>query len=176
MYSPGTFDTVRTAKKCETNEKAAQNQNTWIDPRRGDLTCNQLCDLWLDSNPSKRKRSVETDRDNLKHLRRMFGTRRVQTMTKADFQRLVDTQKTTHSPSTVARIHSSVRAAFSYGVDAEIITHSTCHKIRLPQVPRVDRPVVVAEKDSEHFTVTMEELDRLADELGPDWQCGCGRR
>jgi integrase len=176
LYEPGTkklygqtFETKKAARAWEAAQRTAQNQGVWIDPRRGDLTCNQLCDLWLASNPAKRKRSVQTDRDNLKHFRSMFGTRRVQSMTKADFQRLVDTLKMTHSPSTVARIYSSVRATFSYAVDAEIITHSNCRKIRLPQVSQVDRPVVVAEKDSEHSTMTMEELDRLADELGPDW-------
>jgi integrase len=153
-----TFETRKQAEAWEAAEKTARNTGQWIDPRRGDIDCNQLCDDWLRSNPSKRTRSVLTSKCHLDHFRRRFGKRAIASITRADVQQLVDTWKTTHAPSTLVRMYSTVSAIFNYAEAAELIVRSPCRQIRLPTVPIVERP-----------TLTVDELERLADALGPDW-------
>jgi integrase len=47
---------------------------------------------------------------------------------------------------------------FSYAEAAELIDRSPCRRVRLPQAPRLKRP-----------SISPDDLDRLAHELGPDY-------
>jgi integrase len=151
-----TFDTKKEAERFEAAEKADRHRGTWIDPRRADTDCNQVCDAWLGSNPARRKRSAQTAICHLAHFRERFGDRAIGSVTRADIQQLVDTWRITYSTATVVRMYSTVHAVFSYAEAAELIVRSPCHHIRLPMVPLVERP-----------TLAVDELERLADALGP---------
>jgi integrase len=80
----------------------------------------------------------------------------VASLTRADIQLLVDGWAAQLSPSTVARMYSTLRALLNYAEAANLILRSPCRRIRIPQVRLTDRPVLKP-----------EELERLAAHLGP---------
>jgi integrase len=151
-----TFETKKAAQDFEASERTARSRGGWVDPRKADITFGDMAEQWLASNPAKRDGSIETDRFNLAHASTL-NKRPVGSITRADVQRLVDTWRTELAPSTVERTFSTLRAVFSYAEAVELIVRSPAHHIRLPQVPLVERPVLVA-----------DDLERLADALGPN--------
>jgi hypothetical protein len=65
---------------------------------------NETADRWLLSVPGKRKRSLQRDEGILDcHRRPVFGPRKVQSITWADVQLLVDKLAMTHAPSSSYR-------------------------------------------------------------------------
>jgi integrase len=143
---------------------------------------------WLLSDQSKRPRSNDTDRYNLVSTGvrltgggeiaaldpRSFAARPIGRITQATVQRWVDSVKTTHSPSTVRRMFSTVRAVFSFAEKDKVIPYgkSPCRNIRLPEVPLVARPVLIGDDEDREelpagqWTLSNEDLNRLADKLG----------
>jgi integrase len=128
------------------------------DHRRGVETFNEIADRWLMSVPSKRKRSLERDEGILDcHLRPAFGSRRIQSITRADVQLLVDTLAMTLAPSSVLRTFSCLRAVFSFAERDEIVVRNPTRGTRLPRVSLTTRPVLDG-----------DQVDRVARALGPD--------
>jgi integrase len=133
-------------------------RSTWIAPSAGKVTFAEVADRWLASNPSKRKSTVEVDRRIISaHLVPAFGARRVDKITKAEVQSVVDGWATTLAPSTVGRIASALRAIFSWAIDAEIVAKNPATDVRLPHVALVDRP-----------TLPAADLERLAKAMGDE--------
>jgi integrase len=121
-------------------------------------TFNEIADRWLVSVPGKRKRSLQRDEGILAcHLRPVLGSRKMQSITRADVQLLVDTLATTHAPSSVLRTFSCLRAVFSFAERSEIVGRNPTRGTRLPRVALTMRPVLDA-----------DQVDRLAEALGPD--------
>lgn len=151
-----TFATKREAQDYEAAERTARNRGGWIDPRAASTSLDALAAAWLASNPAKRARTLERDRQIVRAAVDTLGaTRTVGSVTRADVQRLVDAWRVDHAPSTVRRMFSAVRAAFSYAESAELIVKSPCHGIKLPPVGLVDRPMLAG-----------DQLAAVADELG----------
>ena len=128
------------------------------DHRRGIETFNEVANRWLESVPGKRKRSLQRDEGILDcHLRPVFGSRRMQSITRADVQLLVDKLATTHAPSSVLRSFSCLRAVFSFAEREEIVGRNPTRGTRLPRVSLTTRPVLDG-----------DQVDRVAQALGPD--------
>src|ERR1700693_5642927 len=60
-----TFDTKKRAVAFEASERSRMAQGAWIDPRRSGTPLAALVDAWLASNPAKRSRTLERDRQIL---------------------------------------------------------------------------------------------------------------
>jgi integrase len=154
--APATFMTKSDATAWLASVETDIRRGIWTDASAGRTKVAELAERWLASNPRKRPRSVERDRMTFDlHVLPTLGARAVGTVTKADVQALVDAWQV--APGTVHRMYATVRALFNYAVAADMIGRSPCRDIRLPQRALAERPVLEA-----------EQLERLADELGPD--------
>jgi hypothetical protein len=71
---------------------------------------------------------------------------------------------------------STLRAVFSYAEKSQAIPKgkSPCQNIKLPEVPEVERPVLLQDDDDPAdfdgvWTLSNDELIHLADALGPNY-------
>ena len=141
-----TFLTKREAQEFEAAERTDRRRGEWIDPRLARTRLNELADHWLASNPAKRPRTLERDREIVSAALAALGpSRRVVSITRADVQRLVDNWRAELAPSTVRRMFSALRAMFNYAEAAEFIARSPCRHIRLPSAELVERPALNAD-------------------------------
>ena len=114
---------------------------------------------WLASNPGKRPGTVARDEGIIRlDLNPTLGSRPLGTITPGDVQALVKRWSQRHKPRTVRRAYGVARAIFHFAVERDYIGRSPCRGIKLPQVQYVTRPVVTA-----------DDLERLAEELGPNY-------
>lgn len=151
-----TFPTKREAEEFEAGERTDRRRGEWLDPRLARTRLDELADAWLRSNPAKRPRTLERDREILDAAVGALGpSRQVVSVTRADVQRLVDSWRVELAPSTVRRMYSAVRAMFNYAEGAELISRSPCRHIRLPSADLVERPALDA-----------DQLSAVADALG----------
>ena len=151
-----TFLTKREAEEFEAAERTDRRRGEWIDPRLARTRLNELADQWLASNPAKRPRTLQRDREIIGAAVAGLGpSRRVVSVTRADVQRLVDIWRAELAPSTVRRMYSALRAMFNYAEAAELIARSPCRHIRLPAAELVDRPAL-----------DVDQLTAVADGLG----------
>ncbi len=131
----------------------------WADPDGGRLTVDELAALWLEAGTVKRSSTRARDETILRlHVLPVLGKKKVSSVTPADIVALVNTWSLHQAPSTVARQYTATAAMFSFAVDSERIARTPCRRIRLPQVPIVERPELSA-----------DELTRLGEELGKDY-------
>lgn len=152
-----TFATKREAEAFEASQKAELDRDTWVDPRRGDVSFQKVAQEWLESNPAKRPSSWERDEAIIRlHLNPKIGRAKVQSITPALVQRLVNQWSAAMAANTARRNYCTLRAVLNYAVSAEYIGRSPCRSIKLP------RPL-----PSETHIVTAEELERLAQAAGP---------
>ena len=151
-----TFETKREAQAYEADERSARRRGGWIDPRGPATPLETLSQRWLASNPAKRPRTFERDRQIITGVLEVLGPgRAIGSVNRADVQRLVDLWRTRFAPSTVRRMYSTLRAMFNYAESAELIVRSPCRDIRLPAAELVDRPALDA-----------DQLGAVADGLG----------
>jgi integrase len=183
-----THNNITEAKNWQSNQRLGRFHGGEIDPQRAKLPFAAIAAEWLVSNPSKRSGSRETDRHRLAGTgvrlghdgeiieKKGFAAVAVGRITSADVQRLVDTWKTTHKPSTVRGGYSTLRAVFTYAEKSRAIPKgsSPCDDIVLPALPEVQRPVLLPDDaDLDEFvgvwTLSNDELIRLAEAMGPDY-------
>ena len=151
-----TFLIKREADEFEAAERTDRSGGEWIGPRLPSARLSELADHRLASNPAKRPRTFDRDREIVGAAAAAFGPlRRVVSVTRTDVQRLVDIWRAELAPSTVRRMYSAVRAMFNYAEAAELIARSPCRHIRLPAAELVDRPAL-----------EVEQLAAVADGLG----------
>jgi integrase len=183
-----TRDTVSAAKAWQSRQRVGRYQGEETDLRKAKQTFAAVAAEWLTSNPAKRHGSLTTDRHRLAGTGvklngdgevidvKGFAALAVGRITPAEVQRLVDTWKTTHKPSTVRGMFSTLRAVFSYAEKSQTIPKgkSPCENINLPEVPEVERPVLIQDDDDPAdfdgvWTLSNDELIRLADAMGPNY-------
>jgi integrase len=151
-----TFSTKREAEEFEAAERTDRRRGEWIDPRLAGTRLCELADQWLASNPAKRRRTIDRDREIVGAALAVLGpSRRVVSVTRADVQRLVDHWRAELAPSTVRRMYSALRAMFNYAEASEMIPRSPSRHIRVPAAELVDRPAL-----------DVDELTAVADGLG----------
>ena len=153
------FRTRRSAEVFEARERADRSRGTWLDPRRAEATFADVAAEWLASNPAKRPGTLARDEGIVRlDLNPTLGSRPLGTITPGDVQALVKSWSRRHKPRTVRRAYGVARAVFRFAVERDYIGRSPCRGIKLPEIEQVTRPVV-----------SSAELERLAEELGPDY-------
>jgi integrase len=152
------FGTRRAAEVFEARERADRSRGTWLDPRRAEASFADVAREWLASNPAKRPGSFARDEGIVRlHLEPSLGARPLGTIAPGDVQTLVKGWSRQQRPRTVRRQYGVVRAIFRFAIERDYIGRTPCRGIKLPEVEQAVRPVL-----------TGAELERIADELGPD--------
>lgn len=152
-----TFRTRKDATKYEAQQVTALAGGVYVSPQAGSTTLGAVAERWLDSGT---KRDTTMDRNEgivYNHILPGFGPgRAVRSLTKADCQNLIDTWTANgQAPRTVQRQYATLRAMMQYAVDAALVLRNPASRLRIPPPDEVVRP-----------TLTPEQLERLADELG----------
>ncbi len=64
-----TFATKKAAQDYEADDRIARRRGSWVDPRFGDLTFEEVARRWLEANPAKRPSARAADESILRaHL------------------------------------------------------------------------------------------------------------
>jgi hypothetical protein len=130
-----TFITEADAWAWLSRAEADISRGSWIDPSAGTETVTELVARWLAANPTKRTSSRRRDESIMRtHVLPALGAREVARVKRADVQRLVDGWATELAASSVGRMFSALRAAFSFAVASELIVRSPCGPGR-PSLP-----------------------------------------
>ncbi len=158
--SSRTFRTRQEAITFERNALTERDRGAWIDPRRGVIPFADVAAAWLSSNPAKRPGvRVRDERTIALHILPTIGTRHVGAVTPADVQTLINKWTKTLAPGTVKRQYATLRAIFTWAVEADYIARSPCRKtiVKLPK----------RSPQATHHVITADELSRLSIALGP---------
>jgi integrase len=183
-----TRDTVSAAKSWQARQQVARSQGEEVDLRRAKQPFAVIAAEWWMSNPAKRHGSLTTDRHRLVGTgvtlyddgevieAEGFAAQPIVRITAADVQRLVDTWRISHKPSTVRGMFSTLRAVFNYAEKSNAIPRgkSPCANIHRPEVPEMERPVLLQDDDDPAdfdgvWTLSNDELIRLADAMGANY-------
>lgn len=138
--APGTFAAKADAQAWLAGAETDLVRGSWI-ARAGRVTLAEVADRWLASNPLKRSSTVERDRAIIyAHIDDALGGRRIDQITKAEVQSVVDGWATSLAASTVGRMASVLRAICRYAVDSELVarspaTDSACPALALSSGP-----------------------------------------
>lgn len=140
--------------------KADQDRGQWLDPRVGRITFAAWAEQWLASNPSKRVTTRARDETVLRtHFLPSLGDLRLAAITPAHVRSTVDAMTASLAPATVRTNLGVVRAVLNAAVDADLIGRSPVRGVRAKKGEARERP-----------TLTPEELERLADAIGPRYR------
>ena len=135
-------------------------EGTWISPQAGRLTVKELGDEWLKSDPSKRDSTRSRDETILRvHVYPAFGKARIESVTKARVQALVNEWTNTKAPRTVQRQYDVLRAVFTYAVENDRLLRSPCRGIKEPEA---DLPT--------HRQLSGDDVAALADEMPDEYR------
>jgi integrase len=155
-----TFRTRREAEAFERKELVDQARGVWLDPRRAETTVREVASEWLHSNPAKRATTLAKDESALRvQILPALGDRELGSLSPADIQACVNAWSKRLSPRSVRRIYGTLRAVLNHAVLEEYVARSPARRINLPEVQPVERP-----------EVTADQLHRIADALGEDYQ------
>ncbi|NNN22578.1 MAG: site-specific integrase [Acidimicrobiales bacterium] len=155
-----TFDSRASAKAWLAYNETSLRTGTWIDPRLQSIKISEVASKWLLSDPRKRDGSVARDKSILiTHILPEIGNRAIGSITKSDVQTLVDNWSLTSAPSTAQRQYACLRSLFSFAESTELISHSPCQSIRLPEFFPRDSTIL----DNEQ----LEVLSKSMGEYGP---------
>jgi len=139
---------------CETEERkrdadarvaelgVAKQKGRLLDPSKSRLTVDQLIDRWLDFDPAKRGSTIARDRSSQHaHISPAIGSRQVGSLRQDEVQNFVNELSERLAPKTVHRTYGTLRAAFGYAVDAELLERTPCRRIKLPEILKAERPM-----------------------------------
>lgn len=156
-----TFRTKREASRYEAAQRTALAAGSWVDPAAGKVSFGDWADDWLRTAGLEwRSRTAEKHRMAIDvHWRPRFGRQPVKSITTNGVQRAINELSTTHRPASVRTYYGTLRTCLRFAVDREIIPRSPCRSIKLPALG-ADEKVVVSVAD----------LHRLADAVGPRWR------
>jgi integrase len=150
-----TFRTKREAETYQARELADRSRGAWIDPRRSDTTFAEWAQHWLESDLTKRAKTVATDQWTIKsHLVPALGPTPLGAITPLDVQRLVRDWSTRYKPAGVRRRYAVLRAILNAAVDADLLGRSPCRGVKLPALQPTERTQLSA-----------EDMQRLADSM-----------
>jgi integrase len=154
------FRTKKEAERFEAQERAAHNQGTWLDDRNNSLTFAEYAEKWLQSNQSKRPRTLQRDRGIVRvHLVPALGQMSLKNIKSSDLRHLVNTwNKNGLAPSTIRRHKAILSAIFNMAIDDDIIHKSPVRRLATPRVEK-----------SEGRALTSEESQRLLAAIDPNY-------
>jgi integrase len=128
-----TFETKKAAQDFEAEDRIARRRGSWVDPRHGDLTFEEVARRWLQANPAKRPSARAADESTLRaHLLPAFGAYRIASVTPPDIQGFVTELSRSAAPTSVRRWYSTLHAVFAYAVASDWLGRSPCRGINLP--------------------------------------------
>jgi integrase len=154
------FKTKREAEIFEAQEKSALSQGSWLDNRNNNITFAEYAERWLQSNQSKRPRTLQRDRGIIsKHLIPTLGKTTLRNIKSSDLRRLVHLwNENGLSPSTIRRHKAILSAIFNMAIDDDIIHKSPAHRLTTPRVEK-----------SEGRALTSEETQQLLSAIDPNY-------
>lgn len=105
--------------------------------RQSRLTFREYSDAWLSRQVHQSEGTARVARSRLElYAYPAFGSKPLQSVTRADVQDLVVAAAKTLGPGTVRLVHVYVKAVFAAAVEDRLIPVSPCRRINLPQVER----------------------------------------
>lgn len=130
------FRTKKEAEAWERAQLADRDRGEWRDPSARRRPLRELVASWLAADPGKRPASWARDRSALeRHVLPVLGERAIGSITPDDVQAVVNAAvKRGLAPSTVHRLHSTLRAVFNHAVANDVITRSPCRGVKLPEL------------------------------------------
>ena len=155
--APMTFPTKTDAAAWLARADADISRGQWIAPGAGKVTLAEVADRWLASNPARPASTSAKYAQTAKAIKAALGDRRVDQITRADAQAAVDGWAVTLAPRSVRHRAAVLHAIYAHAIAAELVVRNSATDLRLPAAALVDRP-----------TLTVDELTRLANILGPD--------
>ena len=155
-----TFRRKVDAQRWLTDQRAAIDQGTWIDPAAGDVTLGEWADAWMAARqvrPSTRARDESYLRN---HVRPRFGSVPLKAISQPDVVSFVgELNGKGLAPATVAKCVQLLGAMMEAAADAGKIRRSPVHKIPLPEIER-----------HEMRFLTHAEIGKLADSIDPRYR------
>jgi integrase len=146
------FKTKKEAERFQAQEKTQLVQGTWLDNRNNSITFTEYAERWLNSNQSKRPRTLQRDKAIIhKHLVPSIGEATIKNIKSSDLRRLVnDWIVQGLAPATIKRHKAILSAIFNMAIDDEIIHKSPVHRLATPRIEK-----------SEGIALTTDETQRL---------------
>ena len=134
--APKPFPTKTDATAWLAKAEADLAHGVWIAPGAGKVTLAEVAARWLASNPAKRAWTLKGNEGVIrKHINPAIGDRRIDQVTRADVQAVVDGWSTTMAPSSVAGATAVLKAIYNYAVNSELVSRSPAARVRLPRCP-----------------------------------------
>ncbi len=157
-----TFRTKKEATRYEASQRTTMAADSWVDPSAGRVLFGVWADEWLaTAGLTWRARTADKHRMAIDaHWRPRFGRHPVKSITTADVQRTINDLASTHQPSSVRTYYGTIRSCLKFAVEREVITRTPCRSIKLPALATEEKRVI-----------SVEDLHRLADAVGPRWRC-----
>lgn len=141
-----TFRTKREAETYQARELADRSRGAWVDPRLSDTAFAEWATHWLESDPTKRPKTLATDEWTIRtHLVPTLARTPLGAITPLDVQRLVRDWTTHYKPSGVRRRYAVLRAILNAAVAADLLGRSPCRGVKLPPLQPTERTQLSAE-------------------------------
>ena len=137
-------------------------RGTWVNPRAGRETFRQWVKRYIkDGAVHKRPTTLARDNAVLNHwFVPSLGTRAIGSVTPHDVRNIVKAMTSAGlAPRTVRTNYGVLRGAMRAAVDAELIGVSPCRGVKLPEIPKVRKPVAL-----------VPDIHRLADAVPREYR------
>jgi integrase len=153
-----TFETRKAAETYQAEQRVQRTRGTWVDPRRAEVTFEEVAMTWLAGDPTKRGSGLARDESIVRnHLLPAIGDRPLGSLTPRDVQNLVTSWSRQAAPRSVRRQYGVLTAILNQAVESDLISRTPARGVRLPRLTETRKPHVVS----------AGELATLADALGP---------
>jgi integrase len=146
------FKTKKEAEQFEAQEKTRLNQGTWLDNRNNNITFAIYAQKWLESNKSKRPKTLLRDKSIVnRHLKPSLGEIPLKNIKSSDLRQLVaNWREQGLAAGTIHRHKAILSAIFNMALDDDLIHKSPVHRLNVPRIEK-----------SEGWALTTEEIQRL---------------
>jgi len=136
------------------------DRGRWQDPRLARIKFNAWVDQYLEAAVHLRPTTRAAIESSLRrHLRDRFGNISLGDITPLLVRTFVSELAQHHQPATVRTVYGHLRSILNAAVAADIIAVSPCRGVKLP-----------TKRPSDKKIITLDELNRLADAIGPDYR------
>lgn len=155
-----TFSSLSSARRWQVEQQQSRFKGTWVDPKLGRIVFDEWANDWLQSNPTKRERTVHRDQQILTLINQEWSKRPLDSITPEDCRRLLNKWIAEgYAASTLKRMIAVIRAIFNAAVEADIIGRTPWRGIKTPTATTEDKPALEP-----------SEVMNLAREVGAEWQ------
>ena len=157
-----TFPKRVQADQWAKEREADKLRGSWVNPRAGRETFEKWVERYLDAGAThKRATTLARTRAVLNHwFVPVLGKRAIGSITPHDVRTIVESMVAAgKAPRTVRSNYGVLRAAMSAAVDAELIAVSPCRGVKLPEIPKVAKPVA-----------RVSDVHRLADAIAAEYR------